>query len=193
MITEDKIREVALRSFTLKGFRGTSLADISSEVGIKKQSIYHYFKSKDDLFISMFLQAAQNELLFVKNYLLREEIYFLEDLLYGFLVSYKQRYEEEEDTKFFFKFSFFPPEHLLNILVEYSGQYLKQIALLLEDVFEKGESTGQISKEVSVKHASSAFEAVMDAMFVEMLYNGLESSIRRLDASWYVYWRGVKS
>ncbi|WP_458122717.1 TetR/AcrR family transcriptional regulator [Paenibacillus sp. Z3-2] len=193
MITEDRIREVALRSFTLNGYRGTSLADISSEVGIKKQSIYHYFKSKDDLFISMFLLAAQKELQFVENYLSGEEDFSLENVLYGFLNDYKQRYTEVADTKFFFKIAFFPPEHLHDTIVEYSGQYLNRIAHLLEDVFNKGASTGQISKDVSVKHATRAFEAVLDAMFVEMLYSGMESSIKRLDASWYVFWRGIKS
>jgi AcrR family transcriptional regulator len=44
-----QIVDVAARLFAEKGFNGTSLQDISVEVGVLKGSLYHYITSKEDL------------------------------------------------------------------------------------------------------------------------------------------------
>lgn len=192
-MTGDKIREVALTHFTRNGYEGASLADISAEVGIKKQSIYNHFKGKDDLFLAVFRDVAARELHFVEEYLKRGSSLTLEKLLFGFLLRYKERYEQDSDTKFFLRMAFFPPEHLQREIVDYGEHHLDRIVVLLEPVFESAASTGQIHPEVSIEHASGAFTAVLDGMFVEMLYGSLERSQKRLDASWFIYWRGVKN
>lgn len=192
-MTADKIREIALRHFTRNGYEGASLADISSDVGIKKQSIYNYFKGKEELFLAVFRDAAARELDFVQEYLKRGGLLALDKLLLGFLLAYKTRYEMDDDTKFFLRMSFFPPERLRHETVECSIQYLDQMAELLGDVFQSAAETGQIHPDVPVEHAAEAFIAVLDGVFVEMLYGGEERSRKRLDASWPIFWRGIKN
>ena len=46
----DDILYEAGKLFRRKGFNGTSMQDIASEVGILKGSIYYYFNSKDEIF-----------------------------------------------------------------------------------------------------------------------------------------------
>ena len=43
------ILKTAERLFASKGFKGTSLNDIAEEVGLRKATIYHYFKSKEEI------------------------------------------------------------------------------------------------------------------------------------------------
>ncbi len=45
----DKILEEAVRLFAEKGYEGASVQAIADAVGIKKQSLFHYFKSKAEL------------------------------------------------------------------------------------------------------------------------------------------------
>ncbi|MEM9910732.1 MAG: TetR/AcrR family transcriptional regulator [Pseudomonadota bacterium] len=47
-----EILQIATKLFLDKGFSGTSMADLSEAIGIKKASFYHHFRSKDELFIS---------------------------------------------------------------------------------------------------------------------------------------------
>ncbi len=47
------ILEAAIRCFARKGFNATSIQEIVDELGMAKGSIYFYFKSKDDLLISV--------------------------------------------------------------------------------------------------------------------------------------------
>jgi len=53
---EKKIRiiEAAARIFARRGFFGTVVADIATEAGIGKGTIYEYFASKEDLFFAVF-------------------------------------------------------------------------------------------------------------------------------------------
>lgn len=47
--TEDKILITAGRLFAQRGYFGTSMDDIASEVGIGKSALYYYFESKEEL------------------------------------------------------------------------------------------------------------------------------------------------
>lgn len=61
-----KILEVATRSFRDLGYKQTSMAKIAQEAGISTGNIYHYFKSKEDLFETVlpeeFVSSFRNKL-----------------------------------------------------------------------------------------------------------------------------------
>lgn len=48
-LVESEIQEHAARLFAERGFAGTSLQDIADSVGITRQALYYYVKSKDEV------------------------------------------------------------------------------------------------------------------------------------------------
>ena len=54
-LTIAKIKKAAKRIFFKKGFVGTSMDSIATEAGLAKGTLYIYFKSKDDLYLSLML------------------------------------------------------------------------------------------------------------------------------------------
>lgn len=54
MKTIEKILTVAYEMFAKYGYEKTSMSNIASQVGISKPALYHYFKTKDDLFETLF-------------------------------------------------------------------------------------------------------------------------------------------
>src|SRR4026207_477233 len=50
----DRILQAAERVFASKGFFGAKVSDIADDAGVADGTIYLYFKSKDDLLISLF-------------------------------------------------------------------------------------------------------------------------------------------
>lgn len=51
---KEKIFEVSIKLFAMKGFSDVSVRDIATEVGIKASSIYNHFQSKDEILESIF-------------------------------------------------------------------------------------------------------------------------------------------
>lgn len=47
--TKERITHTALRLFSLKGFKGTTIKDIAREVGITEGAIYRHFRSKEEI------------------------------------------------------------------------------------------------------------------------------------------------
>lgn len=192
-MTSDKIMRVALRHFAQNGYEGASLADIAAEVGIKKPSIYNHFKGKDDLFMAVYQDVAKRELHFVESYLKPDSDLPLEQQLFGFLSGYKERYEMEEDTKFFLRMSFFPPVHLQQQSMNLSLSYIDHMADQAKELFKFAKDDGLIHADVTIEQATGAFMAVLDSIFVEMLYGDHDHLMRRLEAAWHVFWRGIRS
>jgi AcrR family transcriptional regulator len=54
------ILESAYRLFRAQGFNGTSMADITSQVGGSKATLYSHFPSKEELFVECMMAALQN-------------------------------------------------------------------------------------------------------------------------------------
>ncbi|NOU98845.1 TetR/AcrR family transcriptional regulator [Paenibacillus planticolens] len=191
-MTATRIKEVALRQFAKNGYEGASLADIAAEVGIKKQSIYTHFKGKDELFLALLGDALDKELRFAVDYFDRYKDLAIDQLLYDFLIQYQDCYEKDDNTKFFLRVAFFPPSHLYDIIVKEGYRYLDTLEAMLIPVFDQAIEAGNISPEVKSDIATIAFLAVLDGMFVELLFGGAERSLKRIEASWFIYWRGIK-
>jgi AcrR family transcriptional regulator len=53
-----EIFETAVRIFGEKGYRATSLQDVSNELGITRPALYYYIKSKQELLIKIYDQVT---------------------------------------------------------------------------------------------------------------------------------------
>ena len=59
--TRDQILGVALRLFANKGYDHAGMEEIAKEVGVTKPAIYHYFESKERLFVTLIDQAHREQ------------------------------------------------------------------------------------------------------------------------------------
>lgn len=57
--TSEKILSAARKVFTTQGMAGARMQDIADEAGINKALLHYYYKDKDKLFETVFLQEAQ--------------------------------------------------------------------------------------------------------------------------------------
>lgn len=192
-MTAKKIMEIALHHFAQNGYEGASLRDISAEVGIKKPSIYNHFKGKDELFMAVYQDVAAKELSFVEEYLKPDSKSTFKAQLYDLLIQYMERYECEEETKFFLRMSFFPPTHLRMESIKLSMGYIDKMTELAKVLFTSAANRGSIRLNVSIEQATGAYMAILDSVFVEMLYGDKERAMKRLEAAWHVFWQGVRS
>ncbi|MFF5995112.1 TetR/AcrR family transcriptional regulator [Lysinibacillus sp. KU-BSD001] len=183
-MTLQKIKAAALKNFAENGYDGSSLAQIAEEVGIKKQSIYTYFKSKDMLFQTLYQDVLEQELAFMRDFLATHDD-VLQRKLFALLRAWEQRFQEQVATKFFIRTSFFAPQHLEAVITKHVYVYLDALEQLFSAYFAKHPLA------VRAEDAAIAYLALLDSLFVEMLYGGHARFERRLQAGWLVFWNGV--
>lgn len=60
-----QVREIALRVFSERGYRATSMQDLAREAGMGKASLYHYFSSKEELLTELYEEVIRENVLAV--------------------------------------------------------------------------------------------------------------------------------
>ena len=191
MTTLDKLKEVALSHFAKYGYDGASLAHIASEVGIKKQSIYTYFKGKDELFLQTFEDTCKQEILIVNNNMEQIDEKSLKSILYTFLAQTIDRFHQDDSTKFMLRNAFLPPVHLHEEVISEMNKYLDQLQMLFSPIFREAIDKGEVRATINADMATTAFIAVIDSLYVEMLYGNEHRLQKRFDASWSIFWEGI--
>src|ERR1700760_5171856 len=63
----DEILDAAGELFTTLGYTSTSTRTIAEAVGIRQASLYHYFKTKDDILCALLSQTVTPTLAFVEQ------------------------------------------------------------------------------------------------------------------------------
>lgn len=190
LLTKDKIKQKALTLFVQRGYNGTSLSDIGKEVGIKKQSIYTHFKSKDDLFIQVMHRVLREEDNAINKYFEGAQHQYVFDILYGLIELFQSRFmhEQEENVKFLLRMMFIPPIHIKETVIQEVLNFYRNIEKNVEKVLIENES----ALKVEPLKAKLAFMNLFDGLLVEIVYVSVESFEKRLSASWDVFVNGVK-
>ncbi len=184
------IKEAALVLFAEKGYDGTSLAEIADEVGLKKQSLYSHFKSKDDIFIQLLTETFVIEYEREKEFLQTHFADPLFDYLWKSLRNYTERYQTDSRLKFWLRLSFFPPYHLHDQVMQSLYAHIQQVDALYLQRFEQAVANKEM-KEENAQTATIAFSALIDSICVELVYGGKEKAETKLQAVWTVYWNGI--
>lgn len=188
-LTEEKIKDRALILFIEKGYAGTSLADIGNEVGIKKQSIYTHFKSKDDLFLQIMNEVISEEILSINEFFTKAGEQDLFIVMYEFILRFRERFlHETGNLKFLLRSMFVPPTHLQRDVIEKVYSYYGELEKHVSAMFTKNEN----SLGVEASKASAAFLNMIDGLLVELIYVSVDSFNKRLQASWEIYQKAVK-
>lgn len=193
MTTIEKIRQSAIRHFAREGYDGASLAAIAGDAGIKKQSLYTYFKNKDELFLQMFPDVFQNELQHITGQLENRSGSHLKELLFSLLQTFVRRYQTCDSTRFLIRSSLYPPEHLKEAALHHFYNYWDQLEALLLPLFRESKRQGVLASDIQEETAVSAYLGILDSIYIEMVYGGEIRLQKRLETSWPVYWRGISN
>ncbi|MBH0156322.1 TetR/AcrR family transcriptional regulator [Fictibacillus sp. 5RED26] len=188
-MTYDQLKQTALIQFAQLGFEGASLSVIANEVGIKKQSIYTHFKSKDDLYIQTFHEATDCEIDFVKQFIEDQESLQLREVLSKFLTEYLERFEKNNNMKFFMRTSFYPPVKHEEVIKMGSNKFVDRLESLFTELFEQNSDLLRV--DITPETAALSFLTMLDGLLVELIYGIPERLQKRSTQSWLVFWRGI--
>jgi AcrR family transcriptional regulator len=145
--TKNKISKVAVELMNKNGFNNTTIEEISSKAGVSVGAFYHYYKSKEDVFLDIYKEADDYFRDEVAEQLTSESA--LENIVIFF--KYYAIFNNErgiENTSQLY--------NTKNKLFIAKDRYMKT---LLQEVIEKGQEKGEIRTDMSP-------EEVVDCLFV---------------------------
>ena len=115
-----------------------------------------------------------------------------EELLLKLLKGYAKRFGESEESMFWLRTSYFPPDAFREQIINKANVHIENVGKLLFPVFKRASEQDE-AHNIEVKDALEAFLCLLDGLMVELLYAGLNRFETRLDASWKVFWRGLSN
>ena len=169
-MSAELIRKSALKCFSIYGYEGTSLSMITEQLGMKKQSVYAHFKSKDDIFMSVLDRVLAEEEEFLEEYFGRTYTDAAE-CFDGFITEIKERFisEKEDNIKFILHTSYMPPEKLREEVAAKCHVYFKMIEKMVCRVVE-----GATGDKNEVRSRVLAMTTLIDGLFSALLYCGID-------------------
>lgn len=183
--TEGLIRQVAFRHFLEKGYEATNLRAISDEVEIKAASLYFYFSSKKELFLSIYNAiysdqlAAVNEIAFLNKKL--EPM----DLLYVlFRNGIRECMSKSAEYRFLMRYQLFPPEELTEETRQVFHKWQMEEYLIHQKLLMKCLGDGQETNPLSVKSLFVHYKRYQNALTYEMLFSGVATTEDEIEVFW---------
>lgn len=185
--TRKKILMSALNLFSSKGYEQTAIRDIATEVNIKAPSIYAYFQSKEELFISVSNFAIEEYIAFVQNHSFIMEGQSVETNLYNLMKSLNDYFSENEFGLFINRCFTLPPEQFKEKLVQLYLESENEVKKVLLKII----STDR-EKFVAVDLILASFFCNLDGMLLYRVNYSREYYEKRLEEIWQVFWRGIQ-
>jgi AcrR family transcriptional regulator len=191
LTTKEKLKKAALSAFAQKGYEGATMQEIAEAVGINKASIYNHFKGKEDLFLAVYQDVAQEYEKLLKR-MVRDsdnmEIY--DKLLYMFKEYILFYYRDLHISLFWTQTLLLTPPEIrkklyADILKREQPFEKKMLEILLE-----GMQQGIIRRDIPSKMLMS-YRAMRDGLLLWMRITP-ELSGEWIEVFWKDFWLGIK-
>ncbi|GAK08781.1 TetR/AcrR family transcriptional regulator [Geomicrobium sp. JCM 19038] len=190
MSTKERIVYEAMRAFASKGYEGTTLAEIATNVGIKKPSLYNHFKNKDELYLDV-AEKVMNELIEE----LRKSIktFTHQDLEQHVRKSLEQSCQfiiKKHEGMMYKRFMIFPPVAIhkeVKAIVRDGDERMNAQLVTLHNRGIEEKQFHHLSKEQFI----ASYFCLLDGLFTESFIYEERDFRQRFDHAWDVFWRGV--
>lgn len=189
MKKKDIILQTALQMFARKGFKDSSMAELSKITGAAEGTIFYHFKTKQDIFLEI-LKTAREEILcefnrYTESKNLQTGIDKMEDAIsfYLYLAGLKEDFFQLLHRRYPYELAEVNPV---------CREYLESIYNCFVDIFEQailaGQADGSIASVPARKSALIVFSMVDGLVRFKLynlydagaLYNELIASCRRM-------------
>lgn len=182
------IRLAAIRLFGQQGYTATPLTAIAAAVGIKAPSLYAHFRSKEDLFRTVFDEAVRMELQELMAAMTPEAS--ASDGLRRYLEETAGRFESSLHLPFLLRSIYLPPASLAAHIRERDQVFSAELVRRVEEALLRQTESAPLG--MSPAEAALAFTGILRGIHAELLYAGPGPAQRLTQALWRTYARALR-
>lgn len=155
----DAIMRAATRVFAQRGFFNSQVADVARSAGVAAGTVYLYFRSKDDLLVSVFERTMKDAIAEGRAALAgavdpRERLSRIARL-------HLERLGRDRDLAVVFQVEL---RQSTKFMERFSSSYLREYLGIIREAIEAGQATGLFRKDVSATAAAKILFGALDEM-----------------------------
>jgi AcrR family transcriptional regulator len=164
--TRKEIVAAAVRLFSQKGFKQTSIEALAREAGVGKGTIYSYFRNKTEIFYAF----CEGQLEFIHEQLAKltdPDAPLIEQLMTVFMGEFAYVTKNKNFGRLFMQEVLFPKDPSNKDFQEIDKQWID----LLFSIFQRAQARNELRKEVDLLFITGHFYALF-VMSVSAWYSG---------------------
>lgn len=186
-MTKQKLIYAALRRFATQGYSETSMSQLAGDAGIKKATIYNYFKSKDDLYLTLLELCIAEELAITRTKLANDSVVINQAYLYNFLSDLAEEYNKGSNVKFLVKAFSNPPPELAPKLLRIANMFFNEIDKICVRAFRIYQVHHRKENSLDAETLGSAYVGLIYCIGSELNFKDAENIYPRLNALWTIF------
>lgn len=197
--TKKHILGVALKLFLQRNFKEVTMKEIVKKTGMSKGAFYHYFESKEQLFLEVINNFFSSVINVDFNDYSKESLYrFYTDCNDKLdTLSFDFHEDKEEAEKSFFNMNFF---FLIFDAMKLFPEFRKKMEDYHEreikawmEVIKQAKKTGEIKSSMSNKHIAMIFIHTADGISLDLMLGGsIENLKKEIKSLWDMFYKSLK-
>jgi TetR/AcrR family transcriptional regulator, transcriptional repressor for nem operon len=197
--TKLHILKIAFKLFVQKNFKEVTMQDIVKETGLSKGAFYHYFESKEQLFLEVvnffYLSDEINDYNVLRHTSLKDFYLSYIEFLQNFLAYIKRAVDVEEDAYNninYFTLVFDALHRFPDFKQKSKEGHEKDTNFWIEAI-EKAIANGEIMPKMPTKYIAQVFIQSIDATFIHAILEGkLFEAISNIKDLWDNFYELLK-
>lgn len=187
--TNDKIRYTSFKFFLEKGYEATNIRDICKVVNIKPSSLYFYYKSKQDLFFSIYDEIWDRKIKFMKNIEIVNSK-FTPKLKFESLYIKTIEYHISNILyeKFLLRYHFFPAEEIVTQITDRYKFWTNEENKIIKNLINECIEAGMLDKERNVNEYVQDYKKLVTNQIINMLMYSVKISLEDQVMIWDEFW-----
>lgn len=189
--TNDRIRYVSFKYFLEKGYEATNIRDICNEVGIKASSLYFYYKSKEELFFSIYDEISSE-----RNRCFNETgdlDYISPDMRLYCIYKRIMNYTAEDIVKqrFLLRYLLFPTEEITKLLREKYQYWKDKENIVILNLIKQCMENDILSVNNNPNDYLHKYNKFISVQTIETIISNIKTSYLEQDLEWTKFWNSI--
>src|SRR4029450_6883895 len=155
----DAILKAATRIFARNGLFQSQVADVARDAGVAAGTVYLYFRSKDDLLVSLFERTMREAI--AEGRAALEGVADPEDRLRRIARMHLERLGRDRDLAIVFQVEL---RQTTKFMERFSSTYLRDYLGIIRDTIAAGQASGAFRKSVKPTTAAKVLFGALDEM-----------------------------
>jgi AcrR family transcriptional regulator len=177
-----------------KGYEATNIRDICKEVEIKPSSLYFYYKSKEELFFSIYDEIWSEEIKYIANLKeLKQDISPKKKLYYLFKKTMKYYSQDIVKQKFLLRYHLFSPGETVAVIQQkYMFWKNKENEIILGIINQCLEEKILDDSQHPNKYLQR-YRMFKSSQVTDMIISNIKISNQEIEKCWVEFWNCIIS